>query len=118
MKCCQLNSINIVFYEFVIYREYLNLSNNDIANIEADSFAKCKFLQTIDFSSNKMKSLSTFPPFVKTALLNKNALNEWPQFPDSLKILDISENDILTIYNENDINYEKIEVRIQFRVTI
>lgn len=109
MDFCHVEKTNLCF------REYLNLSNNNIKNIEADAFIKCESLQTIDLSSNGIKSLSTFAPIIKTILLNKNSLDEWPQFPETVQVLDISENEILTVYNENDINFKNIEVRIFVR---
>ncbi|XP_077291260.1 uncharacterized protein LOC143914786 [Arctopsyche grandis] len=90
--------------------EYLDLSNNQIQNIEENAFKNCKSLRVLNLSWNEISTLTTFPPFIQSLHIAKNSLIEWPSCPESLTFLDISQNQLINMFNEKYINFDNIQI--------
>lgn len=88
----------------------MNLSNNNIKNIDQSTFIGIKSLKKLDLSFNEISAIDSFSLTVEILYLSHNKFKEWPAFPENIKELDMSQNDLYTIYDENKIFFDKIEV--------
>lgn len=85
-----------------IFREILDLFNNSIQVIEAESFSQLTNLKYLDISSNDLHRLSlTLPDFIQHLILSSNHLKSWPlnNFPKSLTNIEIQNNKLTELFS-------------------
>lgn len=86
--------------------ESLNLSQNALANIEDDTFAKLEALTSLDLSSNELQQLQLqLPSSVQNVSLGNNTLRLWPlkNVPANLTRLDVHGNELGEIFPGHDV---------------
>lgn len=90
------------FFIFIFCSETLDLSNNSIEVIEADSFTQLTKLKHLDISSNDLNHLAlALPDFIERLTLSSNHLKSWPlvNFPATLIHLDIQDNKLSELFS-------------------
>lgn len=89
-----------------IYSQYLNISRNDLGNIEQTAFEELKQLQILDLSLNHLKNLElTLPESIEHISLAGNQLKYWPlkNFPMNLKTLELQENRLIEMISSTGV---------------
>lgn len=77
------------------YSQYLNISRNDLRNIEPNAFEELKQLYSLDLSSNLLTNLKLkLPENIERISLAGNQLKYWPlrNVPRNLQTLELQEN--------------------------
>lgn len=88
------------FYSMILlyrYSQYLNISQNNLGNIEKNAFEESKFLQKLDLSLNHLENLALkLPENMQHISLAGNQLKYWPlkNVPLNLHTLELQENEL------------------------
>ncbi|KAJ0177417.1 hypothetical protein K1T71_007426 [Dendrolimus kikuchii] len=90
--------------------ELLDLSNNIIEIVEEDSFLSCTNLKELNVGQNNITFIFALPPSLQIAILKINTLYHWPNFPNGIKYIDMSYNRLSDLYDENNVNFDSLEV--------
>ncbi|XP_053608146.1 insulin-like growth factor-binding protein complex acid labile subunit [Plodia interpunctella] len=90
--------------------ELLDLSYNLIQNIDEDAFLTCANLQELNLGNNNITFVFQLPSLVQIAILKTNTLYHWPQFPASIKLIDLSYNRLSDVYDESRAEFDNLEV--------
>lgn len=94
---------------------HLDLSSNDLSNIEHDAFTMLHALRTLDMSNNVLNDLTLkLSDSVEHLLIASNNLQYWPlvAHPQNLKILELQDNHLIELFDatlaKNDIEFTNI----------
>lgn len=94
---------------------HLDLSSNDLSNIENDAFARLQGLRSLDLSNNNLNDLSLkLADSLENLRIASNNLQYWPivAHPQSLKWLELQNNRLVemfyTYHGKNDIEFPNI----------
>lgn len=93
------------------YRQQLNLSSNELRNIEEDTFATLDKLQYLDLSLNKLKDISlNLSSSIEHLILIKNNLNYWPMknVPVKLSVLELQSNNLNELVDHTELPNVKL----------
>ncbi|XP_041978422.1 leucine-rich repeat-containing G-protein coupled receptor 5-like [Aricia agestis] len=90
--------------------ELLDISNNIIEVIEEDSFLSCTSLRELNLAQNNITFTFALPPTLQIAILKINTLYHWPKFPAGITYIDLSYNRLSTLYDENNVHFDNLEV--------
>lgn len=90
--------------------ELLDLSNNIIEVIEENSLMACTHLKELNLAQNNITFAFALPPTLQIAILKINTLYHWPKFPSTITYIDLSYNRLSTLYDENNIEFDNLEV--------
>lgn len=94
---------------------HLDLSSNDLSNIEHDAFAVLNELRTLDLSHNKLDDLTLkLTDVLEHCSIASNNLQYWPiaTHLQSLKTLDLQHNRLIELFNaalgKGDIGFSNV----------
>ncbi|XP_045448731.1 toll-like receptor 6, partial [Melitaea cinxia] len=90
--------------------ELLDLSNNIIEVVEEDALLSCINLRELNLAQNNITFTFALPQTLQIAILKINTLYHWPKFPSSITYIDLSYNRLSALYNENNVDFNNLEV--------
>lgn len=99
-----------IFFRF--YSQYLNISQNDLVNIEQNAFEDLNHLKILDLSLNRLKTVIKLAlgETVEHISLAGNQLKYWPlkSVPTNLQTLELQENELIELIGVNGVGKKKI----------
>ncbi|XP_038211932.1 toll-like receptor 3 [Zerene cesonia] len=90
--------------------EFLDLSNNIIEVVETEAFLTCTNLRELNLGQNNITFPFAIPPTLQIAILKINTLYHWPIFPSGITYIDLSYNRLSSLYDENNVEFDNLEV--------
>lgn len=99
----------------VLFREFLDLSYNVIEMVEEDAFLTCTSLRELNLEGNTLTLVFALPPSLEIAILKINNFHHWPKFPRGIKYIDLSYNKLSELYDESQVRFDNLEVRLMIK---
>lgn len=99
-------------YFHIHFRKFLDLSYNQLNNIDQKAFTKLESLKFLDLSYNLLHDINLeLPSFVEVFAVKANELVNWPltKNPEKLEELKLQENKLTELFN-NKINVENLKI--------